>query len=209
MQHERTECKIAEAEYVGALGSLLLRFSGSGEPYQHLASDTISCILLHQLQNAVFETLGSSQNQAVIMATNSISNVETSAISSRIDDTDILIEQIPSETADNEMVLPSYKTSTYPADYTLEVLVDKWKDRQIVLPDFQRAFVWGRKQSSRLIDSFLKGLPVPPVYLFKNLDSRELLVVDGHQRVQSIVNFFEGYFDSGTPGERQTFGNYN
>ena len=74
-----------------------------------------------------------------------------------------------------------------------------------MLPDFQRAFVWSQKQSSRLIDSFLKGLPVPPIYLFKNLDSHELLVVDGHQRVQSIANFFEGHFGSETPGERQTF----
>lgn len=103
-------------------------------------------------------------------------------------------EEIESEVDDRESSLPSYDILAYPADYTLEVLVDKWRKGQITIPKFQRRFVWTQTQASKLIDSFLMGLPIPPVFVFSDNNSHELLVVDGHQRIQSIVYFFEGYF---------------
>ena len=104
------------------------------------------------------------------------------------------LEEIKSEVDDRELSLPSYDILAYPADYTLEVLVDKWRKGQITIPKFQRHFVWNQKQASKLIDSFLMGLPIPPVFVFSDNDSHELLVVDGQQRIQSVVYFFEGYF---------------
>ena len=104
------------------------------------------------------------------------------------------LEKIDSEVDDLETSLPSYEILAYPADYTLEVLVDKWRKGQIIIPKFQRQFVWTQTQASKLIDSFLMGLPIPPVFVFSDRNSHELLVVDGHQRIQSIAYFFEGYF---------------
>ena len=53
--------------------------------------------------------------------------------------------------------------TTYPADYTLEVLHQKWKAGDIRVPEFQRRFVWKQTQAGKLIESFLVGLPVPAV----------------------------------------------
>ena len=81
-----------------------------------------------------------------------------------------------------------YEISTYPADYTLEVLCNKWRKGDITIPDFQRKYVWDVYQASRLIESFMLGLPVPPVFLYIDKDSKSL-VIDGQQRLKSIFLF--------------------
>jgi hypothetical protein len=65
---------------------------------------------------------------------------------------------------------------------------------EIIVPAFQRKFVWKPRQSSRLIESFLLGLPVPPIFLFTREDGKQL-VVDGQQRLKSITYFFNGVFE--------------
>ena len=114
-------------------------------------------------------------------------------------------EELESERADGEAALPSYEILTYPADYVLDVLVKKYCDDEIVIPKFQRGYVWNQNQASRLIDSFLKGLPVPSIFLFADPETEKLLVVDGQQRLRSIAYFFEGYFGEETSGRRVTF----
>ena len=51
----------------------------------------------------------------------------------------------------------------------------------IVRPDFQRGFVWDKLKSSRMIESILLGVPIPPIYMAENQDD-DLVVVDGQQR---------------------------
>ena len=116
-----------------------------------------------------------------------------------------LMEEIPSEVEDSDSTLTSYEILTYPADYTLEVLVDKWNKGDIEIPKFQRRFVWNQNQASKLIDSFLKGLPVPSIFLFSDLESNKLLVVDGQQRLLTLAFFFEGYFGEERSGKRSIF----
>lgn len=82
-----------------------------------------------------------------------------------------------------------YEISTYPADFTLEVLCNKWRKGDIVIPDFQRRFVWNLNQSSKLIESFMLGLPVPPIFLYIDKTTNNL-VIDGQQRLKSIFYFF-------------------
>ena len=60
----------------------------------------------------------------------------------------------------------------------------------------QRKFLWQLPQASKLIESFLLGLPVPPVFLYIDRATGKLLVVDGHQRLRSIVCFFSGWFSN-------------
>jgi len=87
-----------------------------------------------------------------------------------------------------------YEIATYPADYTLSVLFEKWESAQIVIPDFQRSYVWTKTQASRLIESFLLGLPVPGVFLYRETPSQRLLVIDGHQRLGTVAYFKRGMF---------------
>ncbi len=119
--------------------------------------------------------------------------------------TDLELEPITSEDEDYESAPPDYQISTYPADFTLEVLHQKWKAGDISIPDFQRGFVWKQVQASKLLESFLVGLPVPAVFLYSERKSQKFFVIDGQQRLKSIFYFFEGYFGPETQGARRVF----
>lgn len=119
--------------------------------------------------------------------------------------TDLELEPITSEDEDYESAPPEYEISTYPADFTLEVLHQKWKAQEIRIPDFQRSFVWKQVQASKLVESFLVGLPVPAVFLYSERKSQNFFVIDGQQRLKSIFYFFEGFFGPETQGQRKVF----
>ena len=108
-----------------------------------------------------------------------------------------LVEEIPSEEEDKEIGVPIYKIVSYPADPTLELLKDKWRRSEIVMPEFQRGWVWTHVQASRLIESFLLGLPVPSIFLYKELTQKQV-VIDGQQRLRTIWSFFDGRLPDGS-----------
>ena len=106
---------------------------------------------------------------------------------------------------EDEDVNIEYDITSYPSDFTLKGLCDMFNKGDITIPDYQRGFVWSIKQSSLLVESFLVGLPVPPVFFYIDDDNKNL-VIDGQQRLLSIVYFFEGYFGKeNLSGKRQVF----
>lgn len=115
------------------------------------------------------------------------------------------LEQIESEEDDLNSSPAHYEIVTYPADYTLEGLVTKYRRGQIKLPGFQRKFVWKIQQASKLIESFLLGLPVPAIFLYTDPDDNTLDVIDGQQRLLSLVYYFEGYFGPAENEKRMVF----
>ncbi len=106
------------------------------------------------------------------------------------------LEPIGSEEEDYNSSPSRYRIINYPADFTLEVLYQQWKSEEIIIPSFQRQFVWRKPQASKLIESFLLGLPVPSIFLYKESDGDQYLVIDGQQRLKSIYFFMDGHFDS-------------
>jgi hypothetical protein len=113
------------------------------------------------------------------------------------------LDLVPEE--DEDEVYIKYDIATYPSDFTLNGIIDLWNAGDIVIPDFQREYVWTIRQASLLIESFLMGLPVPPVFFYID-DQNKSLVIDGQQRILSIVFFIEGYFGPETThGRRQVF----
>lgn len=113
--------------------------------------------------------------------------------------------EIEKEDEQDTEVLIEYDITTYPSDFTLSGLAEMWHNDDITIPDYQREFVWTIKQSSLLIESFLIGLPVPPVFFYIDDENRNL-VVDGQQRLLSVFFFFEGYFgNENEKGKRQIF----
>lgn len=118
---------------------------------------------------------------------------------------DIQIEKIESEVKDDEITPLEYDITIYPADYTLEVLYQKWNNDEIVIPKFQRGFVWTIVQASRLIESFMMGLPIPPIFFYIQADQK-YLVIDGRQRLESVFYFFDGFFgEADASGKRRVF----
>jgi hypothetical protein len=99
----------------------------------------------------------------------------------------------PSDEEDaEELQLTRYNISSYGADYTAEGLVSKLRKNDVFVPEFQRGFVWSSAQASRFIESLILGLPVPGVFLFKETESQKLMVVDGQQRLRSLLAFYDG-----------------
>lgn len=98
-----------------------------------------------------------------------------------------------------------FDISVSPSDPTLESLAQKIESGDMIVPFYQRRFVWKIEQASKLIESFLMGLPVPQVFLYVN-DQDQLEIIDGQQRIMSVKYFFEGYFgEEDNQGRRQTF----
>jgi hypothetical protein len=114
---------------------------------------------------------------------------------------EIIVEDEPAEAEP----YVAYEIASYPADLTLAVIEDMWKREEIAIPDFQRNFVWDIRQSSLLIESFLLGLPIPQVFFYTDEENRNL-IIDGQQRILSILYYFEGFFGSESiQGKKQVF----
>ncbi len=117
------------------------------------------------------------------------------------DDDEILIEE---EQEEDEFPI-KYDIATYPSDFTLWGIYEMWESKDIIIPEFQREFVWSIRQASLLVESFLLGLPVPPVFFYVDEENKNQ-VIDGQQRILSICFYFEGFFGFETlHGRRQVF----
>jgi hypothetical protein len=73
-------------------------------------------------------------------------------------------------------------------DYDIAYLPQALKEKIQIAPDYQRRSRWDINQKSRLIESLLMNIPIPPVFLFESeFDTYE--VVDGRQRLEAIKGF--------------------
>lgn len=82
------------------------------------------------------------------------------------------------------------------ADQGLETLVGMVSRHSIdVSPRFQRRDRWDKVRQSRLIESFLRNIPVPPVYLAEDrMQPGRYAVIDGKQRLTAIWEYFNNNF---------------
>jgi hypothetical protein len=61
------------------------------------------------------------------------------------------------------------------------------------VPNYQRELVWPENKQSRFIESLFMGLPIPFLFLWQADDGR-LEIVDGSQRLRTIVRFLDNKF---------------
>lgn len=113
-------------------------------------------------------------------------------------------EEIVVEKEVDDIPYVEFDISVSPADPTIEVLVSQIGNGDIIIPFYQRKYVWDIEQASRLIESFIMGLPVPQIFLYVN-DDGLLEVIDGQQRLMSIKYFIEGFFGEAKNNKRQIF----
>ena len=104
------------------------------------------------------------------------------------------------ETPDpDEVPIRDRKVVTQPYDLAIENLVGQVRGNTIFLrplssrPRFQRGYVWTDALASRLVESILLNVPIPPCYLSQN-EEFELDVIDGQQRIYSLFRFVENQF---------------
>ena len=60
-------------------------------------------------------------------------------------------------------------------------------------PEYQRRLRWKGAQKSRLIESLLLNIPIPPVFLYES-DAARYEVMDGQQRLNAVQEFMAGDF---------------
>lgn len=60
-------------------------------------------------------------------------------------------------------------------------------------PDYQRRHRWSETQKSRLIESFIMNVPVPPIFLYE-YDYSRYEVMDGLQRLTAVKEFYQNAF---------------
>lgn len=105
------------------------------------------------------------------------------------------VEQTEDSPEDEQEPSLKYEIMNYPADITLGGYVDLWDRGELEVPDFQRLYVWDRVKASKLVESFLLGLPVPGVFLYKGRVKPGYLIIDGQQRIVSLIRYIKGTFD--------------
>jgi|ERR1017187_1487636 hypothetical protein len=78
-------------------------------------------------------------------------------------------------------------------DITVDELLRRVARQRIdIAPVYQRQFRWNEERQSRLVESVLLGIPVPPLFMATNSSSDTLNqweVVDGLQRLLTLANF--------------------
>lgn len=78
----------------------------------------------------------------------------------------------------------------YPLD-SIPTMLDSKK--YILDPEYQRRKRWDDIRKSRLIESFIMNVPIPPIFLYE-IDYSIYEVMDGQQRLTTIYDFYNGKF---------------
>ncbi|MBQ9546238.1 MAG: DUF262 domain-containing protein [Bacteroidales bacterium] len=89
-------------------------------------------------------------------------------------------------------------------EQTIQSLYELIKTNMIDLrPSYQRNFIWGKKDQQSLVDSILRGWPLPTFFLYRRSNGRYEMV-DGQQRAETICRFIKGDI---TDSKKQRFEN--
>ena len=108
-------------------------------------------------------------------------------------------EELNSRYAKGEIRIVT-EQARYPLAGILTMLKDEieeesgQKERRYKLdPEYQRRHRWSNERKSRLIESFLMNVPVPPVFLYER-DLARFEVMDGRQRLTTLSDFYADEF---------------
>lgn len=85
----------------------------------------------------------------------------------------------------------------YKSDVAFKTLVEGVKDNLYVIPDFQRVYKWTEDQVENLAGSLIRGMSIPPIYAYRN-EINQLVILDGQQRVISMVLYYMGKYTEKT-----------
>jgi len=92
------------------------------------------------------------------------------------------------EKAENQIVELSKRIEFYVTEYSVELLAEKMRKQDFVIPEYQRRFTWEPERQSRFIESLVLGFPIPFLFFWERSDGK-LEIVDGVQRLETISRF--------------------
>ena len=80
---------------------------------------------------------------------------------------------------------------TEQARYPLNTIQEVFSGEDYILnPEFQRRHRWNVEKQSKLIESFIMNVPIPPIFLYET-EYSVYEVMDGLQRISAIKDFYE------------------
>ena len=97
-----------------------------------------------------------------------------------------------SEPEDDQQI-QEYELTSTPNDFNILTIVNFIESGALIIPGFQRNYVWNLGRASKLIESLILGLPVPQIFLFEQARNK-FIVIDGQQRLMSIYYFIKQRF---------------
>ncbi|WP_107666731.1 DUF262 domain-containing protein [Cyanothece sp. BG0011] len=75
-------------------------------------------------------------------------------------------------------------------------LITDFQNTTIMIPKYQRSFVWDIAKQCRFIESIFINIPIPAVFLLEKYDAERetniFEIIDGVQRIRTIANFVTG-----------------
>ncbi|WP_051865412.1 DUF262 domain-containing protein [Streptomyces griseus] len=100
----------------------------------------------------------------------------------------IMITPDERDAAEQQIADQSKRIDFYITEYSVEILANKMKSGEYVVPDYQREFTWEPERKSKFIESLIMGLPIPFIF-FWEMEDGKLEIVDGSQRLRTIEEF--------------------
>jgi Protein of unknown function DUF262 len=95
---------------------------------------------------------------------------------------------------DNKYTAGEVRIVTEQARYPMGTIPQLTTSGQYNLnPEFQRRHRWSEEKQSRLIESFIMNVPVPPIFPYED-EYSHYEVMDGLQRLTAITEFYEDRF---------------
>ena len=84
----------------------------------------------------------------------------------------------------------------YYGEYSLKHWIDLILTQNVILPDYQRFFVWSENKVETLIETLKNKQFVPPVTIgaFKLANTNQNLILDGQQRLTSVLLAYLGLY---------------
>lgn len=113
--------------------------------------------------------------------------IEEEKIEGRIGDINFETKQIPVKTLLKDCIPENIKKE-------FNIKTNKNDIALNLEPSFQRYYVWDIKKATLLIESILLGIPLPIIYLAEE-ENGSMVMVDGQQRLKSVLFYIEGYFN--------------
>lgn len=104
----------------------------------------------------------------------------------------------PQEKTDDEInekyLKGEVRIVTEQARYPLNTIKEMFSGNDYILnPEFQRRHRWNTEKQSKLIESFIMNVPIPPIFLYEK-DYSVYEVMDGLQRISAIKDFYENKY---------------
>ena len=109
-----------------------------------------------------------------------------------VEEIDDKLEELETEQEENDDFneVPPSDIVAYNELRSCADLLRMYEEGQLdIQPDFQRDIVWSPTMQTRLIDSLVKQLPIPSLCISLDYKTQERFVIDGLQRIASIVKF--------------------